>query len=52
MAAVIRFNQPGEPSVLWQDTVAEQAPGEGQVWLQQAAIGVNYHDVTQRNGAV
>lgn len=52
MAAVIRFNQPGEPSVLWEDTEAEQAPGEGQVWLQQAAIGVNYLDVTQRNGAV
>ncbi len=52
MAAVIRFNQPGDPSVLWEDTVAEQAPGEGQVWLQQAAIGVNYLDVTQRNGAV
>jgi NADPH2:quinone reductase len=52
MAAVIRFNQPGDSSVLWEDTVVEQAPGEGQAWLQQAAVGVNYLDVTQRNGAV
>ncbi|MDN0073883.1 quinone oxidoreductase [Crenobacter sp. SG2303] len=27
-------------------------PGAGEVWIEQAAIGVNYLDVMQRNGAV
>lgn len=31
---------------------AVQAPGPGQVWLEQAAIGVNPLDINQRKGAV
>ncbi|QXQ05297.1 hypothetical protein KX816_13635 [Sphingosinicellaceae bacterium] len=27
-------------------------PGAGEVWIEPEAIGVNYLDVTQRNGAV
>lgn len=52
MAIAIHFDQPGKPSVLHAEPVNEQMPGNGQVWLKQEAIGVNYLDVTQRNGAV
>jgi NADPH2:quinone reductase len=30
----------------------EQKPGPGEAWLDQAAIGVNFLDITQRKGAV
>ena len=52
MASAIRFNQPGNPEVLNLETLSEQAPGQGEVWLEQEAIGVNFLDVTQRKGAV
>ena len=52
MAIAIQFDQPGMPSVLRAEPVNEQMPGDGEVWLKQEAIGVNYLDVTQRNGAV
>lgn len=52
MAHAIRFNTPGAPDVLKLTEISEQVPGNGQVWLEQKAIGVNYLDVTQRNGAV
>lgn len=34
------------------EEAAPQVPGAGQVWLEQAAIGVNPLDVSQRKGAV
>jgi len=52
MVSVIRFNQFGNPEVLNLETLSEQSPGPGEVWLEQAAIGVNFLDVTQRKGAV
>jgi len=52
MAEVIRFNQPGEPAVLSLEPLGPLTPGAGEVLLKQDAIGVNYLDVTQRNGAV
>lgn len=52
MPHAIRFSQPGAPDVLELHEVAESAPGPGEVWLEQEAIGVNYLDVTQRKGAV
>ncbi|RWU21411.1 quinone oxidoreductase [Pseudomonas alkylphenolica] len=52
MVAAIRFSHVGEPDVLAVQTLVEQVPGHGEVWLEQAAIGVNFLDVTQRKGAV
>lgn len=52
MVSAIRFNQSGNPEVLNLETLSEQSPGPGEVWLEQAAIGVNFLDVTQRKGAV
>jgi NADPH2:quinone reductase len=34
------------------ETISPATPGPGEVWLEQEAIGVNFLDVTQRNGAV
>ena len=52
MVSAIRFNQFGTPEVLNLQTLSEQAPGQGEVWLEQEAVGVNFLDVTQRRGAV
>lgn len=52
MIDVVRLEETGGPEVLKLDRVAPQQPGPGEVWLEQRAIGVNYLDVTQRNGAV
>ncbi len=52
MANAIRFTATGAPDVLQLHAVSEQAPGSGEVWLEQAAVGVNYLDVSQRKGAV
>jgi NADPH2:quinone reductase len=52
MAAAIRFSEVGEPEVLQVETLEPQAPGPGEVWLEQEAVGVNFLDVTQRKGAV
>ncbi|PNB73560.1 quinone oxidoreductase [Pseudomonas sp. GW456-E7] len=52
MVSAIRFNQSGNPEVLNLESLSEQSPGPGEVWLEQAAIGVNFLDVTQRKGAV
>lgn len=52
MVSAIRFNQPGNPEVLNLETLSEQSPGPGEVWLEQEAIGVNFLDVSQRKGAV
>lgn len=52
MVSAIRFSQCGNPEVLNLETLSEQSPGPGEVWLEQEAIGVNFLDVTQRKGAV
>ncbi|MBN9417133.1 quinone oxidoreductase [bacterium SCN 62-11] len=52
MASIVRFQQIGSPQVLALEEVAESSPGPGEVWLEQSAVGVNYLDITQRNGAV
>ena len=52
MPTQIWLDQTGGPGVLQVRTVGRDAPGPGQVWLDQEAIGVNYLDVTQRMGAV
>lgn len=51
MVAVVRIEQTGGPGVLRVEQGAESAPGAGEVWLEQEAIGVNYLDVMQRSGA-
>jgi NADPH:quinone reductase len=48
----IRLKQSGGPQVLELEQIEQSAPGPGQAWIEQHAIGVNYLDVTQRNGAV
>ncbi|SDH88753.1 NADPH2:quinone reductase [Bradyrhizobium sp. Rc2d] len=52
MSIAIRFTQTGGPDVLQVGPIVETQPGAGGVWIEQEAIGVNYLDVTQRNGAV
>jgi NADPH:quinone reductase len=52
MTYAIRLKQSGGPQVLELEQVEQSAPGPGQAWIEQHAIGVNYLDVTQRNGAV
>ena len=52
MTYAIRLKQSGGPQVLELEQVGQSAPGPGQAWIEQHAIGVNYLDVTQRNGAV
>ncbi|MFC0200374.1 quinone oxidoreductase family protein [Paracoccus rhizosphaerae] len=52
MTIAIRLQEAGPPSVLHIVDVECTRPGPGEVWLEQEAIGVNYLDITQRNGAV
>lgn len=52
MSIAIRLSQTGNPNVLKVQSITEERPGLGEVWIEQEAIGVNYLDVTQRNGAV
>jgi NADPH:quinone reductase len=52
MGSAIRFTQTGGPDVLKVESITEARPGPGEVWIKQEAIGVNYLDVTQRNGSV
>jgi NADPH:quinone reductase len=52
MATAVRFDTPGAPDVLTLEETASLAPGPNEVWLEQAAIGVNFLDVTQRRGTV
>jgi NADPH:quinone reductase len=52
MSIAIRLTQTGGPDVLNVESITEARPGPGEVWIEQEAIGVNYLDVTQRNGAV
>jgi NADPH:quinone reductase len=52
MSIAIRLTQTGGPDVLKVESITEAQPDPGEVWIEQEAIGVNYLDVTQRNGAV
>ncbi|CAD6561406.1 Quinone oxidoreductase 1 [Paraburkholderia kirstenboschensis] len=52
MITAIRITDTGSPDVMTVSTGEKTDPAAGQVWLEQEAIGVNYLDVTQRNGAV
>ena len=50
MTAIIRMYEQGAASVLRYEEETVGHPGEGQVLVRQAAIGVNYVDVLYRNG--
>lgn len=52
MVTVIGFSAPGGPEVLEAREQDLPTPGPGQVLIEQQVIGINYLDVTQRNGAV
>lgn len=52
MSILIRLTQTGGPNVLKVQSITEERPDLGDVWIEQEAIGVNYLDVTHRNGAV
>ncbi|HEB3529217.1 TPA: quinone oxidoreductase [Burkholderia cenocepacia] len=52
MVRTVRIHEAGGPEVLRLEQAAVQPPGPGEVWLEQAAIGVNPLDVSQRTGAV
>lgn len=52
MGIAIRLTATGRPDVLQVTPIDEVEPGAGEVWIDQQAIGVNYLDVTQRNGQV
>lgn len=52
MVTHIRLEQTGTSQVMQFANVNQQAPGTGEVWLEQAAIGVNPLDVNQRKGDV
>ncbi len=46
------FHRTGGPTVLQAEQIERIEPGSGEAWLEHDAIGVNYLDVTQRNGSV
>ncbi|MEK1909729.1 MAG: alcohol dehydrogenase catalytic domain-containing protein, partial [Pseudomonas chlororaphis] len=52
MLTRVQLHQVGAPQVLQFEQVQVQAPGAGEVWLEQTAIGVNPLDLSQRSGAV
>jgi NADPH2:quinone reductase len=52
MNTQIRFDTTGSPDVMTLREVTQTAPSEGEAWIEQAAIGVNFLDVTHRNGVV
>lgn len=52
MTSAIQFTQVGGTDVLKVEAIGELLPGPGEVLLSQEAVGVNFLDVTQRNGAV
>jgi hypothetical protein len=52
MSIAIRLTESGGPDVLRIETITEARPAQGEVWIEQEAIGVNVLDVTQRNGSV
>lgn len=52
MVAVVRLDRCGGPDVLHIHETCPADPGASEVWIEHAAIGVNYLDVMQRSGAV
>ena len=52
MASAILLTRTGAPDVLRLETVEQGNPGPHEAWVEHEAIGVNYLDVMQRNGAV
>ena len=52
MVTVVGFSSTGGPDALEVRQNDHAAPGLGEVWVEQHAIGINYLDVSQRNGAV
>lgn len=52
MTNAVRLARTGSADVLQFSDLELGAPGPGEVLLEHEAIGVNYLDVTQRNGAV
>lgn len=50
MATTVRIDRTGGPEVMQLEETPVQAPGPGQVWLEQTAMGVNPLDVLQRKG--
>ncbi|MEX3776514.1 quinone oxidoreductase [Pseudomonas sp. MYb118] len=52
MGSVIRIQSAGAADVIEVHPLTPARPGAGEVWVEQKAIGVNFLDVTQRNGAV
>lgn len=51
MVTRVRLDAVGGPEVLRLEETTPQAPGAGEVWVEQRAIGVNPLDVLQRKGA-
>jgi NADPH2:quinone reductase len=52
MGALVRIATTGGPGVLSLVEIRDPSPKEGEVLIDQKSIGVNFLDVTQRNGAV
>jgi NADPH2:quinone reductase len=52
MRVVVRITATGGPEVLSLVETQDPSPKEGEVLIDQKSIGVNFLDVTQRNGAV
>ena len=52
MTSVVRIARTGGPEVMRIEITSPGGPGPGEVWLEQEAVGVNFLDVTHRNGAV
>jgi NADPH2:quinone reductase len=52
MSIAIRLTHTGGPDVLRVEPITKARPAQGEVWIEQEAIGVNVLDVTQRNGSV
>ena len=50
MAKAIRMHETGGPEVLCWEEVDTPAPGDGEVLLQQSAVGLNFIDVYHRTG--
>jgi NADPH:quinone reductase len=50
--SAIQLTETGGPEVLKIAENGPTEPGSGQAWVEHGAIGVNYLDVTQRNGAL
>ena len=50
MATTVRIDRTGGPEVMQLAETPVQAPGRGEVWIAQTAIGVNPLDVLQRKG--